>query len=246
MAQLVLKVVNTWMETPTIQVISLNLAGEKFTFKPGQYALVELKIKQVVAGGSVGADAGGPWDDHAFSIACAPNTEYLEFATRKSDSDYKKAFVALVKGDEVKVSGPLGNFTLDPIAKSVCFLSGGIGITPIRSMVQFATQQKLNMPITLLFGNRNPSEIPFKAELDGLQKQNPNLKVVHVVSEGDAKWTGAVGRIDAELIKNHSRIDTDTYYICGPPGMVDSLTNTLKTLNVAEERIKIEYFTGYK
>ncbi len=233
MPELTLTVEKKWMETPSISAIRLSLAGKKIPFKAGQYALVELKIN-------------GEYEDHAFSIACAPNDEYLEFATRLSDSGYKKAFAGLKVGGEVKVTGPLGNFTLDSTAKGVCFLSGGIGITPIRSMVQFATRENLQVPITLLFGNRNPGEIPFKAELDELQLQNKNLNVVHVVNESDKSWNGAVGRIDIEMIKKYSKIDSDFYYICGPPGMVDSLTNMLKTLNVNDERIKIEHFTGYK
>lgn len=233
MPELFLKVEKTWLETPTIAVIRLDLAGKSFAFKAGQYALVELKIN-------------GEENDHAFSIACGPNGQYLEFATRISDSVYKKTFAKLKVGDEVKITGPLGNFTLDPFAKSVCFLSGGIGITPIRSMLQFASGEKMQLPITLLFGNRNPSEIPFKTELANLEKQNKNLKVVHAVSEADKEWKGAVGRIDAEMVKNHSHVESDSYYICGPPGMVDSLANTLKTLGVADGRIKIEHFTGYK
>ncbi len=180
-------------------------------------------------------------------MACAPDLKYVEFATRMSQSDYKKAFASLEPGDEVKITGPLGQFVLfDKNAKSICFLSGGIGITPIRSMVQFACREKLGMNMALLFGNRNPAEIPFRKEFDELQAKNKNLEVVHVVSEADAGWKGIVGRIDVELIKKYSNIEKDCYYLCGPPGMVDILTSLLKQLNVEENRIKIEHFTGYK
>ncbi len=233
MPELLLVVEKKWMETPTIPAIRLNLGGKPYPFKAGQYSLVSLNI-------------GNEWEDHSFSMACAPNSEYVEFATRMSDSAYKKAFSSLEPGDEVKITGPFGQFTLDEKAQSMCFLSGGIGITPIRSMVQFACREKLGIKMALLFGNRNAGEIPFKKELDALQRKNKNLNVVHVVSEGGAGWTGLTGKIDAELVKKHSDTREDYYYVCGPPGMVGGLTSLLKQLNVEDNRIKIEHFSGYK
>ncbi len=233
MYELFLKVEKKWFETPTIPVVRLNLDGKNYPYKAGQYSLVSVK-------------ANGEFEERAFSMACTPNESYVEFATRMSESNYKKAFASLEAGDEVKLTGPLGQFTLVENAESICFLSGGIGITPIRSMVQFICREKLPLQVTLLFGNRNPAEIPFKKEFDELAEKNKNLKVIHIVSEGNANWKGLTGRIDEAIIKKYSQINRDLYYTCGPPAMVDSLFSTLKTLGVPEQRIKIEQFAGYK
>ena len=236
MATIELEVREVRSETSTIRSIRLDLAGRAFPFKPGQYCLVQLP----------GLPEG---DDRPLSMAGAPSRhETLVFATRESQSAYKKAFFRLKAGDRVTVTGPTGRFVYDGALPSTVFLSGGIGITPIKSMIEYAVDRQLNNRMVLLFGNRLPADIPFRRELDDLGRAAPNLKVVHVVSDpGPSGWTGEIGRIDEALIKRKVGDPQGAhYYICGPPGMVAGLRETLARIAIPKEQVHIENFEGYE
>ena len=238
MQTLALKVKRSWLETPTICAIEIEVAREKLPFKPRQCCLVELKL------------ANGEVTDRDFSIALSPTRANLVFATRNTGSEFKKAFAELKAGDDVAISGPFGNFIFEDSITNAVFLSGGIGITPLKSMVEYASDKKSSAKLTLIYGNRTPEEIAFRKELDAMAKTNPNLKVVHVVSnpeQGKEKWNGLTGRITAEIIKaSVENLPSAVFYICGPPGMVEALHKILQEMGVSEEKIKIENFTGYK
>ncbi len=219
-------------ETPTI--FSVHFKPEtKINFRPGQYLLVELPV----------TDPKG--NDRSFSIASSPTEGSIIIATRQTNSIFKKKFESLKKGELVEAKGPYGSFTLDE-SKPAIMLSGGIGITPLRCMMKYATDKKLATKITLFYANRNPEEIAFKKDLDEWQKANKNLKIIYTVSEGNEKWNGLIGYVDEKMIKANSKISKNTlFYICGPPAMVDAMVNLLKSMKIDDTRIRIEHFTGY-
>ena len=227
-----LSVIQVKKETPTIFSVHFKLET-KISFRPGQYLLVLLPV----------TDPKG--NDRSFSIASSPTEDDIIIATRQTDSIFKNKFESLKKGEQVEAKGPYGSFTLDE-SKPAIMLSGGIGITPLRCMIEYATHKKLKVPITLFYANRNPEEIAFKKDLDEWQKLNKNLKVVYTVNEEDEKWTGLTGYVDEKMIKNNVKISKDTlFYICGPPAMVDAMVNLLKSIKIDDARIRIEHFTGY-
>lgn len=237
MPMLDLQVTDVREETPTIRSIKLGLEGKSFPFKPGQYCLIQLP-------------AGDEPEDRPLSIVSSPSrTDMLQFATRRSDSAFKKSFFALRPGDSVTVNGPFGRFVYDEAFPQTVLLSGGIGITPLMSMMAYATDRQITNPMVLLFGNRSPQEIPFRGELDRIADQNPHCTVVHAVSsvDGDpASWKGHVGRIDEGLIR--SRVPDQgqpQFYLCGPPGMVSGLRAVLDRMSIPKESIHVENFEGY-
>jgi ferredoxin-NADP reductase len=125
-------------------------------------------------------------------------------------------------------------------------LSGGIGITPLRSMCRYCTDLQFDTKISLLYGNRTEKDIVFRKELEEMQRQNRNLKVVFTLSEASEGWTGYTGSINAEMIvKEIPDYKERTFYICGPPAMVTAMENFLKGLNITQEKIKKENFPGY-
>ena len=79
---------------------------------------------------------------HPMSIASSPSRDYLEWATRRSDSDFKKTFLSLQKGDYINVIGPKGDFLLDANRPAV-FIAGGIGIPPFKSMIDYSAADGL-------------------------------------------------------------------------------------------------------
>lgn len=214
-------------ETPTVRSIRLR-RPPGFAFQASQAARLVL----------------GPGDlSHPFSIASGPGRPYLEFAARRSESDFKRAFFALEPGDQVRILGPKGRFFLEEGAPAV-LVAGGIGITPMKSMLEHAADAGLSTPITLLYGSRSPEEIAFRGAIDELARLNPHARIVYTVSEPDAGWTGRVGRLDAELLREASGPGA-FWYVAGPPTMVQETLQSLKALGVEPERVKLEVFRGY-
>jgi ferredoxin-NADP reductase len=98
----------------------------------------------------------------------------------------------------------------------------------------------------MIYSNKTESEIALKRDLDELTKKNLNFKIIHTITrpEESPEWNGVTGRIDEKMIREHSDL-TETFYVCGPPQMVDGTVAILKAMNIPPAQIKFEKFTGY-
>src|SRR5215213_5299477 len=208
-------------------------------------------------------DIGGVYDDpkgpiRHFTISSSPTENFIMFSTRIRDSPYKKRLSTLEKGAKVKLRGPEGQFILhEDYSKPAVFLSGGIGVTPFRSMIKYATDEQLPLKIVMFDSNRNRENVLFKKEFDDWANVNNNLKIIYTISDDERErlsstpsdWKGEFGRIDKALILKY--LDTNTlnnsiFYICGPPSMLKAMQSLLQNdLDIPKERIKVEEFTGY-
>lgn len=237
-----LPIIEVKQETPTTKTITLAIGAVTFSYQPSSYIGLTLNIKNPDEKGSI----------RAFSLASSPTEKgKLIVASRTGKSAFKHAFAELKTGDTVKVSGPFGRFLLhENHHRPAVMLSGGIGITPLRSMIKYATDKKLPLKITLFYSNTTPEEIMFKTELDSMQKQNKNLNIIYTITKSEAstlQWNGNRGRITAEMIKPHiPDLKESIFYICGPSSMVRDLYALLTRLDVSPEHIKVENFTGYE
>ncbi|WP_332897344.1 ferredoxin--NADP reductase [Haladaptatus sp. CMSO5] len=181
------------------------------------------------------------------SLASSPTRDYLEYGVRVSASAFKQAFVNLGPGDEVLVEGPRGHFILNPERDTV-LIAGGIGITPLKGMAEYATDTQLDIPIRLIYSNRTADEIAYRDELDTLVESNPQFEVIHTLTrEPEAsEWTGRRGRVDRSLVEAvASELETPIFYLCGTPEMVRGLWDILQLMGVPPERIMYEQFWGY-
>jgi ferredoxin-NADP reductase/nitrite reductase/ring-hydroxylating ferredoxin subunit len=214
-----------------------------FSYTAGQFAFFDI--------GNVINDAKGPI--RHFTIASSPTEDFILISTRIRESPYKQRLNSLENGAVVKVRGPQGKFTLhDDYSKPAIFLSGGIGVTPFRSIIKYATDKNLPIRIIMFDSNRNPQNILYKIDFDNWLKINQNLRIIHTVTEAqtpDADWKGEKGRIDIAMLKKHTKADDlekSIFYICGPPAMVKAMKEILEqNLKIPTERIRIEVFTGY-
>ncbi len=124
-------------------------------------------------------------------------------------------------------------------------LSGGIGITPLRSMIRYSTDKRLSANIVLLYSNSYESDIVFKDDLESMAKQNPNLKVVNTITRPSPAWKGLKGRIDRDMVvREVPDYANSVFFTSGPREMVDSIRSLLKDLGIPENQIKQEYFPG--
>lgn len=229
------RTIETKQETPDVKSIKLAFDGNKFDYKPGQFMMMELDVDDPESGNT-----------RPLSIASSPTENVLLFSTKISQSLFKQKFNSLKVGDKVKVKGPMGIFTLKKDAKQIMFLGGGIGITPFRDMIKYATDKRLPIKLTLLYSNKTPADICYKDEWDVFEKENFNLKVVNTITDNTIGWNGRTGRINENMIKEFCNdINNTVFYICGPPGMVEGLSNLLKTMDISLQNIKIEKFAGY-
>jgi ferredoxin-NADP reductase len=220
----------------TYNVKSVRLKiQEDALFKAGQFMSVTLETKEKY--------------QRYLSISSSPTEKgYLEFTKKITESDFSKILDALKPDDSLRIKYPFGKFTLeDNPAEKIAFLSGGIGITPIRSICKFAADKKLDLDIILLYANRAFKEVVFKDDFDALQKSSLKLKVVHVLCENEPGFQYTVGRINAAVIKEEiPDYAQRKFFLCGPPSMVEAMKKILREeLNVAWENIVTENFQGY-
>ena len=169
----------------------------------------------------------------------------MEFAARHSESDFKRTFFGLRPGDEVEVFGPRGDFFLESDLPGV-LVAAGIGITPLKSMLEYATDVALPTRLMLVYGSRSPEEIAFADDLEMLVRANPQIAVVHTVTTPSWGWSGHVGRIDGALLREAASGQPDAlYYLAGPSRMVEEAYRATTSLGVPESRIRYEVFHGY-
>ncbi len=216
-------------------------------YKAEQYSMVDLETKE---------DPKGPI--RSFTIASSPTEkDYIFITTRIRDSQFKQKLSRLDIGTPVKITAPAGEFTLSQdYSRPVVFLSGGIGVTPFRSMIKYATDKQLPLKITMFDSNRNQSNILYKEEFDSWANLNENLKIVYTITEEEAEnppssteWKGEKGRIDESMLARHlsrDEMNNAIFYICGPPAMLNAMQNLLsEEIRIPAEKIKVEEFIGY-
>jgi ferredoxin-NADP reductase len=221
--------------TPQIRCIAVKKPAG-FSFRPTQFTFLSVKT------------AGGEWDARPMSIATSPTRPRLEYAVRASDSPFKQAFVSLRPGDTVAVQGPFGRFVLKEDRPAV-LVAGGVGITPLKGMAEYASDNALPIPIKLIYSNHKEEEIAYRKEIAELERRNPRFQVMYTMT-GEAStargWHGRTGRIDARMLREVADgLEKPVYYLCGGNGLVTSVSDLLTEAGVEPSDIMAEVFRGY-
>jgi ferredoxin-NADP reductase len=206
----------------------------ELTYKPGQYFFITIK-------------QGDRELTKHFSFSSSPTEkDYFEFTKKFTDHEYSMALKAAKVGDWARIDAPYGQFTFEGEYPKIALLAGGIGITPFISICKNATDERLNSKITLFYGCQTENDIAFKQELEKMQEQNKNLKIVFMVNEASSQWKGATGVINDEMIKKELPDYKDNlFYVCGPPPMVKAMETLVESIGLLKTQLKLEYFTGY-
>ena len=196
---------------------------ENFNFYPGQYLDVFTKNKE----------------SRILSISSSPSEDFIMLTYKRGFSSFKKALREIKSGDTISSSHPAGTVVLDNSSPAIC-LSGGIGIAPHRSMIKWALDCNLNLPITLIYSNPDPDFI-FKKELDKWQKDYPGLTVHYIVTSKERRLNEKTFR----TLNSKFFILNSIYYLAGPPAMVDDFEIMLLKLGVDPTNIRTDRFDGY-
>jgi ferredoxin-NADP reductase len=185
-----------------------------------------------------------------FSLTSAPCEKDLKIATRMRDTAFKRVLKALPYGTLLKLDAPYGSFTLHTnTAIPAVFLTGGIGITPVRSMLVEATKEPLSRRILLFYSNHAPEDTAFLEELRALAARNPQFTFVATMTQmgqSHDEWAGETGYVTRAMLERYIDDLTVTIYYCsGPATLVSAMRQLLTEAGVNEDNIRTEEFVGY-
>ncbi len=183
-----------------------------------------------------------------FSLAHAPYEKDLMIATRMRNTAFKRVLKDLPLGTELKFDGPYGDFVLHKTATTpAVFLTGGIGITTVRSIIAQATKDKLPHRIALFYSNKTSEDTAFLDDLKSFASENPQFTFVPVMTRATAEeWSGENGHVTKEMLSKYVKdLNTPIYYLSGPASMVKAMRQILTDTQVNEDNIRTEEYSGY-
>lgn len=223
----------------TAETYTLVLAPEDSTdmvaFKPGQWVYLHQYNQD-----------GSTWAKAAYSISLAPEecSERLEMGI-KLHGDFTKRASKLMPDDLVGVQGPFGVFVLPPGETPLVMFAGGIGVTPLRSMLRSLIAMGATRPVTLFYSNKYVEESPYLEEFLALAETAPWFRFVPILTQqAPSDWKGERGRLDLAMLQRHSVIDPGfTYLMCGPKPFMESIKAFLKEAGIdTKKQLKEELF----
>ena len=219
-------------QTPTIKSFDLDLGGHELGFKPGQWVDFFVTIE--------GAEAIG-----GYSITSSPSVQTsIGLAVKLDDGDHpvtnwlhKEARV----GDKVEISLGGDFYYTSDMKGPIVLIAGGIGLTPLMSVIRAIAESDQPMPATLIYSVSTPSEILFRRDLERIAHRNPNISLVFTITRPERQqWSGHTGRIDDTLLRSEQVSPDSLFFICGPPDMIRDVIRMLVKLGAPGSRIKYE------
>ncbi len=179
----------------------------------------------------------------SFSSSAAAPDGRVEMAIRQL-GDFTGEIGKVPVGRRVYIDGPYGAFTIGNPADMHVLIAGGVGITPMMSMIRTLADQGDKRPLILLYGSKDWEVITFREELEVL-KTRVDLTVVHVLEKPPDGWTGERGFITAGVLQRHLRSPyaDHEYFICGPDMMMDAIENALGKLRVPMSKYHSERYS---
>ncbi len=219
-------------ETPWVKSYLLDLGGADFSFLPGQW--VDFYI-----------ETGSSTQIGGFSITSSPLQKgTIELAVKKIPSGAPSVYLheQAKEGDTFMIEGGSGEFYYQRhMGSRLVLIAGGIGITPLMSIMRYVDEAHPSVEIALLYSAKAPSEMLFYQELKDMAARNPRIRCVFTVTQPHGEpWEGSTGRIDEAMLKERMPREEALYYVCGPIPMLDDVLDALTGLGVAPSRIRTE------
>ena len=225
--------------------------GALSTFKPGQFLTFQLIAPDPVSG------------EHKPVVRCyslydCPALDHYRISVNRvlapdDSSNVPPGMVSnyfhdnVQEGDVLQARAPGGHFYLQNGNIPVVLIAGGIGITPMLSMLNASLQNGNSREIWLFYGVRNSAEHVMKKHLQALAKEHPDFRLRVCYSRaladdvlGNDYWYD--GHIDITLLRQTLSLKPYQFYICGPRAMMESLIPALDEWGVPEQNIHYEAF----
>lgn len=203
-----------------------------FRFKPGQFAWLSLW--------------NGPFNmrEHPFSFSSSAERRGQVTMTIRELGDFTSTIKDVRPGQRAYLDGPYGAFSVDRIrSPGYVFIAGGVGITPMMSMLRTLADRGNDQPILLIYANGSWDDVIFREELEEM-KSRLNITIVHVLDRPPPGWQGESGFVTAEILKRYLPADRNSrdYFICGPDVMMDAVERALTDLRVSLDYIHSERY----
>jgi predicted ferric reductase len=204
-----------------------------FRFSPGQFAWLTLW-------GNPFKITGHPF---SFSSSAAVTDGRVDMSIRNL-GDFTSAIAKALAGQRVYLDGPYGAFSIGAPADMHVLIAGGIGVTPMMSVIRTLADRGDKRPVVLLYASKDWESITFREDLETLETRL-NLTIVHVLQNPPTGWAGERGYITAEMFKRHlpPPYTDHEYFICGPDVMMDAIETALEELGVPLSKYHSERYS---
>jgi predicted ferric reductase len=203
-----------------------------FRFEPGQFGWLSIDRSPFRV------------SQHPFSISSSAEAEGRVTMTIRARGDFTRTVASVEPGTRAYLDGPYGLFSIDQCEGfGFVFIAGGVGITPLMSMLRTMADREDRRPCLLVYASRDWEGVIFREELDELQRRL-SLTVVHTLERPPDDWQGETGYIDAAMLRRHlpARYRRYRFFVCGPTPMMDAMEHALLELGVADVHINTERF----
>ncbi len=214
--------------------VDLALSSPRpFVYAPGQFAFFSFHSPRISK------------EAHPFTLSSTPTrTGALQITVRRC-GDWTDRVGAVEEGDTVYIQGPFGRFThlVETPGREIVMVAGGIGVTPMLSMLRYMKDAEDSRPVTLIWSNRAEEYLFCRRELDEMQEKLTHFTWIPTFTRRQASF-GHFARVDRSLLE---RLLADTarsaaVYVCGPPEMVREVCAAVRQLGFAAGSIKQEVF----
>lgn len=221
-------------ETPSTRTLRFErVDGPVPPFRPGQYVSLTVQIGAVTT-------------TRPYSISSRPGLDHLDLTVKDEPGGFVAPFLLRqVPGWEVASSGPVGSFVYDPLRDRgpLVLIAGGSGITPFMSMVRHFSQIGFPAPVQLLHASRSIDDVLFGDELAALAAEHDAFGALSIVSRPPKGYRGPAGHIDAARIAAEvGDVAGRSFFVCGPPSMIESVVGALASLDVPRHALRRESY----
>lgn len=214
-------------------------------FQPGQFVSVRCYVPEL-----------GVYQPRQYSLSDVPNEKSFRISVKKefARGEAPRGRISnvlhesLPEGAEVDISMPFGDFVLDTNADTpVVLMSGGVGLTPMMSMLKTITERSKSRRVVFVHAVRNSRVHAMKDSLNQIMSENPQVsRAIFYEETGESDKQGVdydyTGRVELEKIKDETVLPDADYYICGPTPFMKAQSEALEAKGVDKERIHMEVF----
>jgi predicted ferric reductase len=207
--------------------------GQILDHIPGQFAFITPVSVNV------------PKEEHPFTISSTPSRpDTLQFVIR-SLGDWTSKISRLKAGETMFIDGPYGLFShmISSERDPIIMIAGGIGITPMLSMLRYMADVDDSRRILLIWSNRTKEHIVFPEEFKALEQRLQHFHIIHLITR-DSEGKNQIGRLDQNrlerLLKGWRR--TSNIFICGPLEMMKEMTRAVQKIGFSSARVYKEDF----
>jgi len=219
-----------------VTIVFRNPPDAPVDFRPGQYLTLVV-------------EHGGETLHRAYSLCSDPaDRERLAVTVKRVAGGRVSNLLndTVAAGERLRVLGPSGRFGTAPrpeARRHVVLVGAGAGLTPLFSIAQALADREPLSRVEVVCGNRTRADILFAAELERLAAGHPMLRVTHALTRPPRGWGGAQGRLAGERLAALVPVDAQAeYYVCGPAGMMQGVTEFLRAAGVPSGHVFVERF----